>query len=93
MPSMPQPIPDDQDDTSEAEEIVQGVDTHKDRHAAAVLSTLGVLLEQQRFSRHRSGISGVAGLGGHVRDTATGWCGGHRLLRRGAGPLPAGSRC
>lgn len=29
MPSMPQPIPDDQDDTSKAEEIVLGVDTQR----------------------------------------------------------------
>ena len=55
MPSMPPPIPDDQDDTSEAKEIVLGVDTHKDRHAAAVLSTLGVLLGSNDFPATAAG--------------------------------------
>jgi transposase len=32
-----------------AEEIVLGVDTHKDVHVAAVLTALGVLLESKKF--------------------------------------------
>ena len=93
MPSMPQPVPDDQDDTSAAEEIVLGVDTHKDRHAAAVLSTLGVLLSSNDFPATAAGYRALLAWAGTLGDAATGWCGGHRLLRRGAGPLPAGSRC
>lgn len=36
MPSMPQTSPPDQPDTSE---VVLGVDTHKDAHVAAVLTS------------------------------------------------------
>ena len=44
MASMPQPVADDQDDHSPAEEIVLGVDTHGEVHVAVVLSTLGARL-------------------------------------------------
>ena len=43
MPSMPHPEPSDPD------EVVLGVDTHKDLHVAAVLSALGVLLATSSF--------------------------------------------
>ena len=71
MPSMPQPIPDDQDDTSEAKEIVLGVDTHKDRHAAAVLSTLGVLLGSNDFPATAAGYRALLA-----------WAGTFGILRR-----------
>jgi transposase len=44
---MPQPIHHDQDDA--AGEVILGVDTHKDLHAAAVINPLGVLLSSEMF--------------------------------------------
>jgi hypothetical protein len=41
---MPPPVSDDQHDNSVAEDIVLGVDTHSDRHVAAVLTTLDTRL-------------------------------------------------
>ena len=43
MSSMPQPQP------SDADEVILGVDTHKDVHVAAVLTALGVLLATSSF--------------------------------------------
>jgi transposase len=43
MPSMHPPEPSDSDD------VVLGVDTHKDAHVAAVLTALGVLLATKSF--------------------------------------------
>jgi transposase len=43
MSSMPPPNPSDPD------EVVLGVDTHKDVHVAAVLTSLGVLLASCSF--------------------------------------------
>lgn len=43
MSSMPDPKPSDPD------EVVLGVDTHKDVHVAAVLTSLGVLLATSSF--------------------------------------------
>jgi hypothetical protein len=40
MPSMPQPVSDDQD-SSAAKEVILGVDTHNDVHVAAVIIALG----------------------------------------------------
>ena len=45
---MPQPIHHDQNDNA-AGEVVLGVDTRKDLHAAAVISPLGVLLSSEMF--------------------------------------------
>jgi hypothetical protein len=47
MPSMPQSVPDDQD-SSAANEVILGVDTH-DVHVAAVITALGVLLGTAQF--------------------------------------------
>jgi transposase len=55
MPSMPQPVADDQDDHSPAEEIVLGVDTHSEVHVAVVLSTLGVRLGSTNFPATAAG--------------------------------------
>jgi transposase len=54
MPSMPQPVQHNQENST-AEEIVLGVDTHKDVHVAAVLSTLGVLLSSTNFPATAAG--------------------------------------
>jgi len=43
LSSMPQPQP------SDADEVILGVDTHKDVHVAAVLTALGVLLATSSF--------------------------------------------
>ena len=51
MPSMPQPVSDDQD----ASEVILGVDTHKDFHVAAVITALGVLLGTKTFPATAAG--------------------------------------
>jgi transposase len=51
---MPQPIQDDQDDNAVGE-VVLGVDTHKDVHAAAVINRLGVLLSSEMFPATAAG--------------------------------------
>ena len=48
MPRMPQPVSDDQDDSA-ANEVILGVDTHKDVHVAAVITALGVLVGSMTF--------------------------------------------
>jgi transposase len=51
---MPQPIQHDQNDNAVGE-VVLGVDTHKDLHAAAVISPLGVLLSSKDFPATAAG--------------------------------------
>lgn len=47
--SMPQPILPAQPEEPLAEDVILGVDTHKDVHVAAVVTMLGVLLAHQEF--------------------------------------------
>jgi transposase len=54
---MPEPIHHDQDD--DACEVVLGVDTHKDLHAAAVISPLGVLLSSEMFPATAAGYQAL----------------------------------
>ena len=54
MPSMPHPALPSQDDIP-ASEVVLGVDTHKDLHVAAVITTLGALLGSRAFAATRAG--------------------------------------
>ena len=54
MPSMPQPVSDDQD-ASAASEVLLGVDTHKDFHVATVITALGVLLGTKTFPATAAG--------------------------------------
>jgi hypothetical protein len=54
---MPEPVSDDQDNSA-AEEIVLGVDTHKDIHVAAVITSLGVLRESTTFPATAAGYQG-----------------------------------
>jgi transposase len=48
MTSMPQSVGDDQD-SIHPEGIILGVDTHKDLHVAAVITSLGALREYKTF--------------------------------------------
>lgn len=54
MLSMPDPVQSGQDDVP-AGEVVLGVDTHKDLHVAAVITSLGALLDSQAFAATRAG--------------------------------------
>jgi len=67
--SMPEPVHHDQDDNA-AGEVILGVDTHKDLHAAAVISPLGVLLSSETFPATEAGYGELlawAGRFGPVR--------------------------
>jgi len=52
---MPHPTASRQHPHSGGEEVIVGVDTHKDTHTAAVITTLGVLLGHQMFPASRAG--------------------------------------
>jgi len=69
MTSMPQPVEDDQD--SSPEEVILGVDTHKDLHVAAVLTALGVLRETKTFPATTAGYQALLA-----------WVGMFGILRR-----------
>jgi transposase len=60
MPSMPQPVADDQDDNA-ANEVILGVDTHHDVHVAAVITALGVLLDTAHFPTTAAGYQALVG--------------------------------
>ncbi|TCO33004.1 transposase [Kribbella steppae] len=66
MTSMPQAVATDQSDTC-AEEVVLGVDTHKDTHVAAVVTVLGGVIECKAFptttAGYRSLLAWARGLG------------------------------
>jgi transposase len=78
MPSMPQRVANNQDDHRAAEHVVLGVDTHSDRHVAAVLTTLGTRLGSASFAATAAGYQELVALGSDVRSAATSW-------RRGTG--------
>ena len=71
MTSMPQPVGDDQDSSRSTEEIILGVDTHKDLHVAAVITALGVLRDTKTFPASAAGY-----------DALLGWAGTFGILRR-----------
>jgi len=54
VPSIPQPPPSGQRDTG-AQDVVLGVDTHKDIHVAAVLTVLGMVLASATFPTTAAG--------------------------------------
>jgi transposase len=54
MPSMPHPRPNGQPDP-DTEQIILGVDTHKDIHVAALITTLGVQLADATFPTTTAG--------------------------------------
>src|SRR5947208_14439915 len=70
--------------------VTGGVDTHLDLNVAAALDPVGGLLGVAEFpttlAGHRELLGWLSGFG----PVAPGWGGGHRLLWRGAGPVPAG---
>ena len=66
------------------------VDTHKDVHVVAVLTTLGVLLSNKNFPATAAGYQALldwVGTFGVLRRAGVECTG---LLRCGAGPVPAG---
>ena len=58
MPRMPQPGEDDQD-SNHTEEIILGVDTHKDVHVAAVITSLGLLRDSTTFPASAAGYQSL----------------------------------
>jgi transposase len=70
---MPQPGEDDQN-SSHAEEIILGVDTHKDVHVAAVITSLGALRETTTFPATAAGYQALLA-----------WAGTFGVLRRAGG--------
>ncbi len=70
MTSMPQAVATDQSDTC-AEEVVLGVDTHKDTHVAAVVTVLGRVIECKAFPTTTAGYRSLLG-----------WARGLGLVRR-----------
>ena len=54
MPSMPQPAQPDHT-TSPTDEVILGVDTHKDLHVAAVITALGAVLASRSFPTTMAG--------------------------------------
>ena len=70
MSSMPQPGEDDQD-SHHTEEVILGVDTHKDLHSAAVITSLGALRETKTFPATAAGYEALLA-----------WAGTFGVLRR-----------
>jgi transposase len=70
MTSMPQPVSDDQN-SNHTEEIILGVDTHKDLHVAAVITSLGALRESKTFPASTAGYQALLS-----------WAGTFGVLRR-----------
>jgi transposase len=70
MPSMPQPVEDDQN-SSHTAEIILGVDTHKDLHVAAVITSLGALQQTTTFPATAAGYQALLA-----------WTGTFGVLRR-----------
>jgi transposase len=68
--SMPQAVATNQSDTC-AEEVVLGVDTHKDTHVAAVVTVLGGVIECKAFPTTAAGYRSLLG-----------WARGLGLVRR-----------
>src|SRR5690242_5575344 len=91
MPSMPQPLGDDQN-SSHTEEVILGVDTHKDLHVAAVITSLGALREHKTFPATAAGYQALlawAGTFGVLRRAGVECTG---LLRCSTGPAPTSGR-
>ena len=63
MPRMPQPGEDDQD-SNRTEEIILGVDIHKDVHVAAVITSLGLLRESTTFPASAAGYQALVAWAG-----------------------------
>jgi transposase len=63
MPSMPQLVADDQDDSA-ANEVILGVDTHNDVHVAAVITAQGALLGSTNFPATTVGYQALVGWAG-----------------------------
>jgi hypothetical protein len=80
---MPQPAEPDQTHTDPGE-VVLGVDTHKDVHVAAVISTLGALLGTGSFPATGSGATSSCSAGSERSDPYA--------TRAWSAPAPTGQR-
>ena len=93
MSSMPHPDPEhSRARPRTTEEIILGVDTHKDIHVAAVVTTLGAQLADATFPTTAAGYRQLLAWARGFGVLAPRRGGGHRLLRRRADPLPAPQR-
>ena len=63
-------------------EVILGVDTHRDTHAAALIDTLGRFVAAQSFPTTRRGLRLLIRWGAAAGHRPAGWGGGHRQLRR-----------
>ena len=70
--------------------VTGGVDTHAEVHVAGVVDQAGRVLGTREFPATAAGYPGGAGLDARPRRPGQGRRGGHRQLRRRAGPLPGG---
>ena len=89
--SLPQPAPITQLHPALAEDVILGVDTHKDIHVAAVITTLGASLAHQEFPTTAVGCLPRQGVD-HLRggplpgdDGVLGLGGGHGRVGRALG--------
>ena len=71
MPAMPQTERRGQPAATAEEEVVLGVDTHKDTHVAAVINAVGVVVASQLFPATAAGYRQLLG-----------WARGFGVLRR-----------
>ncbi|GAA2610633.1 hypothetical protein GCM10010424_74010 [Streptomyces lienomycini] len=83
--SMPQPTLPAQPEEPLLEDVILGVDTHKDVHVAAVITVLkaSFLAHQEFPPGHRCWMPSTPVLGTLFRRPASSWCGMRRILRSG----------
>ncbi len=70
-------------------EVILGVDTHRDVHAAVLVDRLGCLIASQTFPTTRSGAQGADRVGAAPRHRPPRGRGRHRQLRCRAHPRVA----
>ena len=73
--------------------VTGGVDTHAVVHVAAVVDQVGRVLGTRAFPADASGYAGALVWVRAHGELAKAGGGGHRQLRRRAGPLPGRPRC
>jgi hypothetical protein len=84
QPTLPaQRVPGPAEAEAEAEEVILGVDTHKDIHVAAVITTLGASLAQQEFPATAVGYRQLLSW-----DARSAFC----IGRASSAPAPSGPR-
>lgn len=73
-------------------EVVLGVDTHKDAHVAAVISTTGKLIGSRSFPATADGYQQLLGWARSSGLVSRAGCRVHRFLRSRAEPISAHQR-